>query len=385
MNFQQISANIETALPYIKPYLPRLERECTMPLELVKILKECGCFRMCMPTSWGGPELSSIEQILIVEQLSKISSALGWCVMIGSDSGIYSGYLDDKVAREFYPHLDMIQAGWVYPGGKAIATDEGYIVTGQWTFGSGIKHADRIAAGCVVMEDGEPKLREDGKPQWIVVLGTQEDFTIFDNWDTTGLRGTGSHDYYAKNRLFKKEHSFSFLDDAKRPGLLWQRNDTFLRKMAGIPLGVCRNALDFTRAYVLERRDFNTQQFLKDLPHVQASLAEAEMKLTAARTYLMDSLKQQWEALEQGQPIDKELRSHIWLSRLNVFRSTREIIMELYDLVGGPSIRQGKTPLEQALRDSHTWCQHIVGKESGFTAAGNMLLNEAQSDGFPMI
>jgi alkylation response protein AidB-like acyl-CoA dehydrogenase len=385
MNFQEISANIETALPYIKPYLPRLEVDCTLPRDLVTILKETGCFRLCMPKIWGGPELTSVEQLLIIEQLSKISSALGWCVMIGCDSGIYSGYLDDKVARELYPSLDMVQAGWVYPGGKAIEIAGGYTVTGQWTFGSGIKHADRIAAGCVVMEDGKPRLRSDGKPEWIVVIGTQDDFTIIDSWDTTGLRGTGSHDYYTKNCFFKKEHSFSFLDDAKREGLLWKQNDTFLRKMAGIPLGVCRNALDFVAIYVSERNDFNSQQPLKSLPHVQAKIAEAEMKYAAARAYLFESISQQWHQLEKNQPLNKHLRSHIWLSRLNVFRTTREIILELYDLVGGPAIRHEKTPLEQALRDSVTWCQHIVGKENGLAAAGNMLLNEVQSDGFPMI
>lgn len=385
MDYEQIRANVDAVLPAIRSYVDEIEEKRTLPVDLVQKLKQAGCFRMCMPRSWGGPEMTTPQQLEIIEKISAVNSAVGWCVMIGCDSGIYSGYLEEQGAKQLYSDLDMVQAGWVYPGGKAILVGDSYKVTGRWTFGSGIKHADVISAGCIIFEDGKPKLGADGSPKWVVVLGKQEDFTIDENWDTTGLRGTGSHDYHTKDRLFKVAHSFSFLERAKRPGLIWKRNDTFLRKMAGIPLGVCRNVLDYVQEYVSGRRDFNTQQPMRSLSHVQRKIGECELKYGACRSYLYDSLARQWSCLEKGEEISNRLRADVWLSRVNVFRTTREIISELYDLVGGGAIRKGKTPLEQAFRDSATWCQHVVGKESGIEAAGNLLLNDQVSVGFPMI
>lgn len=385
MNADSIRANVAEILPRLKSLTETAESECTLPRAAVELLREAGCFRMAMPKAWGGPELTTLEQLEIIETLSTVSSEAGWCVMIGCDSGIYSGYLDPTVAEQFYPSLDLIQAGWVYPGGKAIDNGDSYRVTGQWTFGSGIKHADRIAAGCIVFEDGKPKLREDGSHEWIIVLGTPDKFTLIDNWDTTGLRGTGSHDYHTRNTIFEKKHSFSLVEPAKREGTLWQRNDTFLRKMAGIPLGVCRSALDFAYDNLAEKRDFNTQALIRENEKVMETIGRAEMRYNAARAYLVQALSTQWQQLEAGQELSAKQRADVWLSRVNVFRETRDVICELYDLIGGGAIRKSKTPLDKAMRDAFTWCQHVVGKESGITAAGNLLLNDKPTKGFPML
>ena len=385
MNYELIKDNVNEILPRLKVLTENVEESCTLPSEVVEILREAGCFRMNMPKKWGGPELTSMEQLTIIETVSAVSSEAGWCLMIGSDSGIYSGYLDDNAAKELYPSLDMVQAGWIYPGGKAIDMGDSYQVTGQWTFGSGIKHADRIAAGCIVFKDGEPKMRKNGDIEWIVVIGTQDDFTVVDNWNTTGLRGTGSHDYQTRNTMFEKRYCFSFLDDAKRDGVLWRRNDTFLRKMPGIPLGVCRGALDFVQEYLQLRRDFNTQVLIRESESAMTCVARCEMRFGAARAYLMHSVSELWQKLEAGETPSEKLRADICLSRVNVFRETRGIITDLYDLVGGPAIRKGKTPLDKAVRDAQTWCQHVVGKESSITASGNLLLNHKQSKGFPML
>ena len=56
-----------------------------------------------------------MQQVEVLEELSKADASVGWCSFIWCDSGIYSGYLDDAVAREMYPRLDMATSGWVYP------------------------------------------------------------------------------------------------------------------------------------------------------------------------------------------------------------------------------------------------------------------------------
>ena len=84
--------------------------------------------------------------------------------MIGSDSGVYSGYLNDAAARSLYPGLDAVTAGWVAPVGTLEVCDGGYRRSGRWSFGSGVTHADVIVGGARVTENGSPRPLADGTP-----------------------------------------------------------------------------------------------------------------------------------------------------------------------------------------------------------------------------
>src|SRR5262245_54266931 len=77
-----------------------------LPDDIVQALRDAGAFRMPMPKSWDGPELPILEQIEVIEEASYANGSVGWCVMIGCDTGYYSAWLDDSVARKAFPLLD---------------------------------------------------------------------------------------------------------------------------------------------------------------------------------------------------------------------------------------------------------------------------------------
>src|SRR5207249_3544047 len=116
----------------------------------------------------------------------------GWCAMIGSDSGLYSAFLDQGVAREMFPRLDMIMAGLVYPTGRAERVAGGYRVTGRWTFGSGCTHCDWLAGGCLVYDNGRPVSVDGNLPEWRVVIAPPAGYTIPGTRGTPGPGGRGS-------------------------------------------------------------------------------------------------------------------------------------------------------------------------------------------------
>src|SRR5688572_29694905 len=121
----------------------------TLPDDIVQALRDAGAFRMPMPTAWGGPELPILEQIEVIEEASYANGSVGWCVMIGCDTGYYSAFLDDSVAREAFPSLDGVTAGLAQPATSAVKVDGGYRVSGRWRFGSGINHADHVVGGAI--------------------------------------------------------------------------------------------------------------------------------------------------------------------------------------------------------------------------------------------
>lgn len=345
-----------------------------LPVDVVDELRLAGVFRMNMPRQWGGPEMTSMEQVEIIEMLSRADASVGWCSFIWTDSGLYSGYLDDAVARALYPRLDMAQSGWVYPANPAQVVPGGYRVSGRWIFGSGSNHCDLLAAGCVVVDNGSIRLGANGAPEWRVLLAPRESFTIEDTWYTTGLRGTGSNDYLAEDLFVPHEHSFLFTEP-RRDGTLWRRPDAFLRKMSGVPLGLARDAIDSAVAVLDGKIDRLSQLPYRQMRDVQRAVAEAEQSLGAARAYVFASLEAQWRKLERDEPLTPAERAATLLSRQHAFQTARRVTQIIYDTIGGSAI-YAKNPFDRHLRDATTACQHIVAQAKTIEPAGALLLGE---------
>ena len=345
-----------------------------LPEDIVQEIRAAGIMRMNMPKIWGGPEMTSMEQVEVIEELSRADASIGWCSFIWCDSGIYSGYLDDAVARAMYPHLDMATSGWVYPVAPAQRISGGYRVSGQWIFGSGCDHCDWLVAGCVVFEGGEPLVDADGRPVWRILMARPDEYEILDTWYTTGLRGTGSNDYRCQDLFVPEERSFSLLDPPRREGPIWARPDTLLRKMAGVPLGVAADAIETARDLLQNKADRLTGIPYREIPRVQSAIAEARALLGAAHSYVFSSLETQWRKIERGEDLTREERADVWLARTNAFQSGRRVVSLLYDTIGGSAVYSAKSPFDRHLRDLQTACQHVAGQTKGWEAVGALLL-----------
>lgn len=351
-----------------------------LPADIVEQIREAGIMRMNMPRIWGGPEMTSMEQVEVIEALARADASVAWCSFIWCDSGLYSGYLDDSVAREMYPRLDMATSGWVYPAAVAERVPGGFRVSGQWMFGSGCNHCDWLAAGVVEVVDGAPVLDERGKPFWRILMAKPQEFEILDTWYTTGLRGTGSNDYRVQDLFVPEEHSFSFLQPAKREGTLWAKPDSLLRKMSGVPLGVAADAIDTAIAMLRDKADRISGVAYRDMPRVQLAVAESQALLGSARSYVFSSLEAQWRKLETGEPLTERERANVWLSRTNAFQSARKVVTLLYDTLGAGAVYSDRGPFDRHMRDIQTACQHIVGQTKAWEGVGQILLGgEAQS------
>ncbi len=385
MGVSDIYANARALSGYFKEQSAAIDEARRLPADVVARVREAGFFRLTMPKIWGGPELSTIEQVEVIEELSKANSAVGWCVMIGCDSGIYSGFLEDDAGRELYPQLDLATAGWVWPAGRAERVDGGYRVSGQWMFGSGITHADVVSAGCIVYENGAPARNATGVSRWQIMLAPASSFEIQDTWHTTGLRGTGSNDYRVADLFIPERHSFSFMEPAKREGPIWRRNNAILPKGSGVPLGVARSTIDLFIEVIQGKIEFPGGRPYKNLARVQSAIAEAEMILGAARSYSFTSIERHWKRLEKHEQPTEQERADLWLSNVNVCQSSRQIIRLLFDNVGGSAIYAKKSAFDRALRDAETWCQHIIGQRRTLEMVGSVMLKADDARPSPLL
>ena len=128
------------------------ETDATLPPASVDALYDSGLLRLKMPHVLGGAEADPVTQLDVLEAVSRIEPAAGWCLMIGAASlGGLSAFLPDQAIEEIFAggHPPKV-AGAAAPSGIATPAEGGYRLTGHWQFGSGIQHAEWVSAGARV-------------------------------------------------------------------------------------------------------------------------------------------------------------------------------------------------------------------------------------------
>ena len=349
-----------------------------LPLDLVTKLKAAGVFRMPMPAAWGGPEMSPRAQNEVVEVLSAADASVGWCVMIGSDAGFYSAFLEERAARQLYPDLDMVTAGMLQPAGRAVRVPGGYRVSGRWAFGSGSTHADVIVGGCLVCEGDQPVLTESGLPEWRVMMAPASSWQVLDTWYTTGLAGSGSNDYTTNDLFVPTEHTFSLLEPPRRKEPLYAFNGMFFVNMHGVALGLARRAIDVVQKLAAEKTLVPELVLMRNVPRVRMAFARAELLLGAARAYAYESVDRVWDALRTEGSLSHELRLHLGLSRVNAFQAARDVVQLMMDTAGSSSI-YSTSPLDRLLRDAITVRTHLAVQERLVEQMSALTVNEDPS------
>lgn len=376
-----ILAAAKALAPQLRERAVEIEQNRRLPADVVELVRATGAFRMGFSKAWGGPELTSVEQTEVVEALAYGDSSAGWAAMIGMDSGLYASFLDETVAKEMFPRLDMSTAGLLFPTGRAERVEGGYRLTGRWQFGSGITHADWVISGAFIHQDGAPLL-VDGSPDSLLLMVPQADVEIIDTWHTTGLSGSGSCDYAIHDVFVPDGHTLTFGEVRNGEGPLAQP-EVHMRNMPGVPLGVARAALDWVREQV-KAKSGPTGSGWADAWRVQVTLAECEADFNATRSAVYGAMNRQWDVLAAGGTLDDltpEERAALSLSRLHAFRTARSIVMRLYDLMQTSAIYK-PSPLDRWLRDTITMCQHVVAQDKILQSAGAHLLDRRPS--FPL-
>ncbi len=121
-------------MPAIRAVRADIDRDRTLPAPLVKQMAETGFFSIWLARSLGGPELTTLDFLRIIEELSRADGAVGWCAMVSAGYSRLSGYLSDSVAKEIFGDGSTIVAGTINPTGKAVAVPGGFRVSGQLEF-----------------------------------------------------------------------------------------------------------------------------------------------------------------------------------------------------------------------------------------------------------
>jgi len=371
--------------PLIQKSLSTIEAERRLPLQIVDALRELGAFRMAVPHAYGGLELDPMTQVRVVEELSRMDGSVGWCAMISSAGSFASAFLAPAVAQRLCGSRDFSLAGQVVPMGRAELVDGGYRVTGRYRFGSGCQHASLIAGGCVVFEGGKPRQLAPERPEIRVMLFPPAACRILDTWHTTGLAGTGSHDFAVEEVFVPFAESWSFAERPQCSGILYRFPPLFLVTHAGVPLGIARAAIDAVvdlagrKELMPDPHKLFGSRLLRDESRVHEAIAVAEGALAAARSFVYSILAELWETLGRSEKLSSRQRALYRIMLIDVHRVAKEVVSTMYDLAATSAIYRSH-PLDRLMRDILTACQHGVVHPKMYRPAGRLLLGLESGD-----
>ena len=235
-------------LPEIRGMADEIDDARRLPDRLVDKLTDAGFFRMMLDRELGGLEANPLTAPQVVETLSKVSPSVGWVVMIVASTNFWAARtLPDEAVREvFTPGEPVNVTGNLVPS-RAGSKEQ---------TAAGVYPASGLSAVVAIMLTGRPvaagfttsrgRSSEDGIPAWRVFYTPIGDCRILDTWHSTGLRGTGSHDYtmddvFVPDRLVTRH-------PLRAPSLRASRHYAYsavvIGSMASVALGAARGAID---------------------------------------------------------------------------------------------------------------------------------------------
>jgi len=369
---------IAALLPEIRERAREFESARRLPADLARKMAETGIFRMAIAKAYGGAELHPSEWVRVIEELSRADSSVGWCAMISIVTAVLSGFLPESSAREIYGENPLVMTGGaVAPTGQAVPAPGGYIVNGYWQWGSGTQNCNWITGGALIFEGDKLRTRPSSNdPEIRLMVFSADQVEILDTWDSSGLRGSGSHDFKVTNAFVPNDRTFAFGIDHPALHTALYRFPLFGLLAIGVctvSLGIARRAIEEFIALAIKKTPSWERRTLAQSARIQESVAEAEAALRSSRAFLFEAIGAAWDFAAAGHDPSMEMRREIRLAAVNATWQSVKAVDLAYSM-GGGSVVHSSHPLQRCLRDIHVITQHVMVNRSVYEATGKLFL-----------
>lgn len=337
---------------------------------VVEGLHEQGLFGMWVPKSLGGAELDPVSSLKVIENLAYGDPSAGWVLMAAALAiGTGAAYLGDEAVEELFGgggRLPVIAGQGTRPG-IAVPQDGGFLLSGSWSFASGIKHGTHIHTLAMIQGTNEPR---------IFVLPVEQ-AELIDNWDVMGLRATGSIDYNINSAFVAEPYThFAVTETPRHGGSLYHLGIIGFAAMchSGWACGIGRRLLDEIADTVKARGGAAGPQ--GSSPSFQEEYAKAEATYRSARALVYETWNDIKETLERGDTVSVRQHSLMRLGLANSTWSAHEVALFVYKAAGTAGLRAGT--VQRLFRDMHAGTQHVTSSPPVYQALGRELAGLAE-------
>lgn len=382
----ELLGQIREIEPLIRSESATAEKERRLSTSVADAVRELGCNRLYRPRERGGFGFDPVSGFRIVEELARIDSAAGWNVALANAGEPFGAWFSDETTAEIFGQADTTLAGAFNPPRKAVPVDGGYQLSGQTTFNSNCHAANWMSGLANIYDADEPRVAEDGHPETLITLFPMSDAEIIDNWETLGMRGTGSHDVRVENIFVPESRAVPFVPmETPSPAYSGPLHRMTVWPSVAIngvtAMGVAQAAIDEFIDLAGVKTPAYTANALKNRSMVQLRLAHAEARLGAARAFLHKTFDAAWQTAVGGSFLDMQERADCQLASSYIVMASAEAVDLIHSIAGTSAIRNGQS-FQRHFRDIHVITQHAFVSESRLEAVGQVRLGLEPDWGF---
>lgn len=358
---EELVARAASLVPTLRENAIATEKARRVLPEHFEALSEAGILRMCTPRRYGGSEADFQTQCDVLAHVARGCSSTSWVATIFSAMGwLASGY-PDEAQDEIFGDGDVRMSGAFTPTGTGTPKDGGFVFSGRWSYNTGC-HGARWTYLTIVT----PGETEEGELTGVIVPSSE--LTILEDWDASGMAGTGSNTVVAEDVFVPGHRAQPLLEmvATNYPERHNSANPYFNLPLAsvlavnggGTPLGTAQGAMEMFRERLPGRGITYTDYLVQsEAPITHLQLGEATMLIHSADAHVRSAAA----ILDgfTGAPLSVEERVR---ARAHIGHSTglaRNAVDTLFTASGASSIIR-TVPIQRYQRDIQALANHAV-------------------------
>ena len=379
--FEELLVSAHEVGKLAEKQVAQAEIDGTVGENVIQLLKDSKITRLMLPKEYGEPQVSLKEFTQIVRTVSSYNISAGWLTYLYPLHNILPAYLP-KSTRDEIVHQGGLICDVFAAVGTAEKVEGGYIINGTWNFASGVLYSDWIGLGVTAHVD------DSDKKEIVMPIFHKDQVEIVKNWDTFGLRGTGSNQvkvndvFVPTERMLRLDHADKF---SRPPEANYDKEylfydapfyATFYLGFPAIALGGAERILKEFKKLTEQRVRLVDGVRESESPRSQRVFAEMHMQYHAA-----DALMDKYIDLlmkSRNTPHDEFLRGEFFAIRTSIIKTCTEIAVRALLTLGGGALYKGGV-IELFIRDILSVATHKTALYEDSVAAYGLELFGFQS------
>jgi alkylation response protein AidB-like acyl-CoA dehydrogenase len=359
----ELVQRVADIVPVLRANARRGEQNRRLADEVVDAMVGAGVLRMLVPVQYGGYE-SDMQAIVDVGiQLGRGDGSPAFCATAWWAQCWVVAHFPDSVQDEIFTSPDVRICGTLVPNGKGEITKGGVVVSGEWGFNSGAWHSDWKVLNTLAPNPA-------GELEPIAAVVPMSDLEIVDDWDTAGLRGTGSITLVAKDVFIPRER-FQWLSEVARQEYGSARNadspcyrGPIIGVLSNINTGKQVGLAQAAREAFLERIhnraiQHTSYQTQAEWPVTHLQVAEADLKIDEAEYHARRLAALVDHKGFSNEPYTIRERAYCRVAVGRVSQLCHEAV-NIYNMASGAGGIYSSMPIQRIQRDIQAISLHAV-------------------------
>lgn len=356
---------VRDLIPALRKRVDYTEELRRLPDETVKAFQEAGLFRAVQPKRYGGYELDLATFYQAVIEVGVVCASSAWILGVVGIHNWQMALFPQQAQDDVWGEDSSMQLSTsLSPTGQVERADNGFRLSGRWSFSSGCDFCQWVLlAGVAPPEAG------DAPHEPSIFLLPRQDYMIDDNWDVIGLCGSGSKDIVVEEAFVPSYRVFSLREafELRSPGLQVHEAPLYRLPFAVVfshavstpAVGVALGALEAFRAQTKTRVRSRDKTPVAEDPFMHLHLAETTAEVEAWRDRVLSNLRLMMAQAGAGQALSYAQRARYRWDTAHAATASVKAVDRLFTASGGRAIFRGN-PLQRAWRDVHAIRAHAA-------------------------